>query len=92
MWRSSIRSADDARQSFVATSRGVMATVTANMSMSLDGFVADSSDGTDRVFGWYGTLSDASGAYLQVKNPPDVFDVVVVGVPDVRFTERSVGS
>jgi hypothetical protein len=29
-----------------------MATVVADMSMSLDGFVADASDGTERVFGW----------------------------------------
>lgn len=31
-----------------------MATVVADMSVSLDGFVADSSDGVDRVFAWYG--------------------------------------
>jgi dihydrofolate reductase len=31
-----------------------MATVIANMSVSLDGFVADSSDGIEQVFAWYG--------------------------------------
>jgi dihydrofolate reductase len=31
-----------------------MATVVADMSVSLDGFVADPSDGVDRVFAWYG--------------------------------------
>lgn len=30
-----------------------MATVIANMSMSLDGFVADPDDGTEHLFGWY---------------------------------------
>jgi dihydrofolate reductase len=30
-----------------------MATVIASMSMSLDGFIADPSDGTEQVFGWY---------------------------------------
>ncbi len=42
-----------------------MATVIASMSMSLDGFVADTSDGTDRVFAWYADPSDASTALLQ---------------------------
>lgn len=31
-----------------------MATVIADMSVSLDGFVADPSDGVERVFAWYG--------------------------------------
>jgi dihydrofolate reductase len=31
-----------------------MATVVADMSMSLDGFVADSSDGIEEVFAWFG--------------------------------------
>lgn len=31
-----------------------MATVSAEMSMSLDGFVADESDGVEELFGWYG--------------------------------------
>jgi dihydrofolate reductase len=31
-----------------------MARVVANMSMSLDGFIADPSDGVDQLFGWYG--------------------------------------
>jgi len=32
-----------------------MATVVADMSMSLDGFVADASDGIEQVFAWYGS-------------------------------------
>jgi len=31
-----------------------MATVIAEMTMSLDGYVADQSDGVDELFGWYG--------------------------------------
>ena len=31
-----------------------MATVVADMSVSLDGFVADPSDGVEGVFAWYG--------------------------------------
>jgi dihydrofolate reductase len=31
-----------------------MATIVANMSMSLDGFIADSADGVEYLFGWYG--------------------------------------
>jgi len=31
-----------------------MATVVADMSMSLDGFVADPADGVERLFAWYG--------------------------------------
>lgn len=31
-----------------------MATVVANMSMSLDGFIADPQDGVEHLFGWYG--------------------------------------
>ncbi|MEV6603700.1 dihydrofolate reductase family protein [Kutzneria sp. NPDC051319] len=32
-----------------------MSEVIANMSMSLDGFIADTNDGIDQVFGWYGS-------------------------------------
>jgi len=32
-----------------------MSKVIANMSMSLDGFVADTDDGIEQVFGWYGS-------------------------------------
>ncbi len=42
-----------------------MATVIANMSMSLDGFIADPADGIDRLFGWYAHPNDASTALLQ---------------------------
>jgi hypothetical protein len=30
-----------------------MATVTTEMSMSLDGYIADPSDGVEHLFGWY---------------------------------------
>jgi dihydrofolate reductase len=42
-----------------------MATVVANMSMSLDGFIADPADGTDRLFGWYADPNDSTTALLQ---------------------------
>jgi dihydrofolate reductase len=35
--------------------RAVMAKLIADMSMSLDGFVADENDGVDEVFAWYST-------------------------------------
>ena len=41
-----------------------MATVIANMSMSVDGFIADPADGIDRLFGWYASPNDASAALL----------------------------
>ena len=37
-----------------------MATTIANMSMSLDGFIADPADGTDRLFAWYAHPNEAS--------------------------------
>jgi len=57
-----------------------MTTVVANMSMSLDGFIADPSDGVERLFGWHNNgdvtvptadarwtfhTSEASAAYLR---------------------------
>jgi dihydrofolate reductase len=42
-----------------------MATVVANMSMSLDGFIADPADGTDRLFGWCADPNDSTTALLQ---------------------------
>lgn len=57
-----------------------MATVVANMSMSLDGFIADPADGVEHLFGWYDNgdvtvstadpgltfhVSDASAAHLR---------------------------
>jgi dihydrofolate reductase len=47
-----------------------MAEVIANMSMSLDGYVADENDGIDEVFAWYGsgseTLEMANGMKMQM--------------------------
>lgn len=42
-----------------------MATTIASMSMSLDGFIADPADGTDRLFAWYAHPNEASTALLQ---------------------------
>ena len=57
-----------------------MALVVANMSMSLDGFIADPADGVEHLFGWYGNgdvtvptadprltfhVSEASAAHLR---------------------------
>ena len=39
-----------------------MATVIADISVSLDGFVADPSDGVERVFAWYGKPQPESAA------------------------------
>lgn len=61
-----------------------MATVSAEMSMSLDGFIADPSDGIDHLFGWYSNgdtefmtpgapmtfrTSEASAEYLRDTSP-----------------------
>lgn len=58
----------------------IMTKVIANMSMSLDGFIADPADGIDRLFGWMGSgdvevptavdwatfrMSPASAAYMR---------------------------
>ena len=40
-----------------------MAMVVADMSVSLDGFVADPSDGVGRVFAWYGKPQPGHGAW-----------------------------
>jgi dihydrofolate reductase len=42
-----------------------MSKVIADMSMSLDGFVATQEDGVDEVFAWMGNMSEASGGRLQ---------------------------
>jgi dihydrofolate reductase len=42
-----------------------MTTVIASMSMSVDGFIADPTDGIDRLFAWYSHPNDASTALLQ---------------------------
>ncbi|EOD64047.1 dihydrofolate reductase family protein [Amycolatopsis vancoresmycina] len=50
-----------------------MADVIANMSMSLDGFVADPEDRVDRLFEWYGNgdveVSTAAGAVFTTSEP-----------------------
>ena len=42
-----------------------MSKIVADMSMSLDGFVAEPNGAVDRVFAWYANLSEASGARMQ---------------------------
>jgi dihydrofolate reductase len=50
-----------------------MATVIANLSMSLDGFIADPDDGVEEVFGWYGdgpvAVEDFSGHTFRMSEP-----------------------
>ena len=50
-----------------------MATVTANLSMSLDGFIADPQDGVEEVFGWYAdgpaTVEDFTGHTFRMSEP-----------------------
>src|SRR4051794_25658473 len=51
-----------------------MTKVIAEMSMSLDGFIADEKDGVDQLFGWYGNgpvaVPAANGAFtFQVSEP-----------------------
>ena len=41
------------------------ATIVASISMSVDRFMAGPSDEVDRLFAWYATLNEASGACLQ---------------------------
>ena len=41
------------------------ATIVAGMSMSVDGLIAGPSDEVDRLFAWYATVDEASGALLQ---------------------------
>ena len=44
---------------------GRAATIVAAMSMSVDGYIAGPTDEVDRLFAWYATLNEASGARLQ---------------------------
>jgi dihydrofolate reductase len=65
-----------------------MATVIADMSMSLDGFVADRDDRTDQVFGWFfgGDVAVATA------NPHVTFQVSEASARELREGLESVGA
>jgi dihydrofolate reductase len=65
-----------------------MATVVAEMSMSLDGFVADASDGIEQVFGWYGS-GDVS---VPTANPQYSFQVSEASARELREALSNVGA
>ncbi len=72
------------------------ATIIAGMSMSADGFVAGPGDEVDRLFAWYATLSEASGALLQdvgtklraIVNGRRTFDIAQGGAASTRLAFR----
>src|SRR4051794_16307544 len=65
-----------------------MATVIAIMSMSLDGYVADTADGVDEVFNWYFTGDVA------VPNPPSdmTFHVSAPSAAHLRGLQGEIGA
>jgi dihydrofolate reductase len=65
-----------------------MATVVADMSMSLDGFVADKSDGIEQVFAWYGS----GDVVVPTANPQYSFQVSEASARELRGALTSVGA
>jgi len=65
-----------------------MATVVADMSMSLDGFVADASDGIEGVFGWYG----GGDVAVPTANPGMTFQTDEASAAELRNALGSVGA
>ena len=65
-----------------------MATVIADMSMSLDGFVADSEDRTDLVFGWF----FGGDTPVPTANPHVTFQVSEASARELREGLASVGA
>jgi dihydrofolate reductase len=65
-----------------------MATVVADLSMSLDGFVADASDGIEQVFAWYGS-GDVS---VPTANPQFAFQVSEASARELRDALSGVGA
>jgi dihydrofolate reductase len=65
-----------------------MATVVAEMSMSLDGFVADTSDGIDEVFAWFGS----GDVELQAPASDFKFRVSEASAADLREAFENVGA
>jgi dihydrofolate reductase len=65
-----------------------VATVIADMSMSLDGFVADSDDGTDLVFGWF----FGGDTPVPTANPHVTFQVSEASARELREGLANVGA
>jgi dihydrofolate reductase len=65
-----------------------MATVIADMSMSLDGFVADSDDRTDQVFGWF----FGGDTPVPTANPHVTFQVSEASARELREGLANVGA
>lgn len=65
-----------------------MSTVIANMSMSLDGFVADPSGGVERLFGWYGN----GDTTVQTTDPRWTFHTDEASAADLRELFAGVGA
>jgi dihydrofolate reductase len=65
-----------------------MATVIADMSMSLDGFVADSEDRTDQVFGWF----FGGDTPVPTANPHVTFQVSEASARELREGLANVGA
>ena len=65
-----------------------MATVIADMSMSLDGFVADTEDRTDQVFGWY----FGGDTPVPTANPHFTFQVSKASAKQLREAIDGVGA
>jgi dihydrofolate reductase len=66
----------------------LMATVIADMSMSLDGFVADSDDRTDQVFGWF----FGGDTPVPTANPHVTFQVSEASARELREGLANVGA
>lgn len=66
-----------------------MATVVAEMTMSLDGFVADPSDGVDHLFGWYGNGDVAVPA---AGEPPVTFRTSAASAGHLRDLLDNIGA
>jgi dihydrofolate reductase len=65
-----------------------MATVIADMSMSLDGFVADASDQTDQVFGWF----FGGDVAVPTANPHMTFQTSEASARELRDALANVGA
>jgi dihydrofolate reductase len=65
-----------------------MATVIAEMSMSLDGFVADSSDGVDEVFAWY----SSGDVEVPTAKPEFTFSVSEPSAVEIRRAFETAGA
>ena len=65
-----------------------MATVVANMSMSLDGFIADPNGGVEHLFGWYGNGDVA----VPTADPQMTFRTSEASAADLRDLFAGVGA